>query len=160
MEMDLQYNQYLVKMDGSRRTTTRNRRFQRKIWVTELVNERARLAMRPVGDMPQWDNSPAEVAPRPASTPGTPDTQPGGTPATPAMLPATHQVQTRTTPSRPANGAGHRQTGCRLPAAAERDSAIAKAALHTVWSELCLNDVDADKTAEVLAKVAVILMDY
>ena len=61
------------------------------------------------------------------------------------------------------NGAG--QTGYQLPAGGVQDSrqsetdAIANTVLHAVWNELRRNDVGAVKTAEVLAKLAVMLLN-
>ena len=61
------------------------------------------------------------------------------------------------------NDAG--QTGCQLPAGGMQDSrqnetgAIANAVFHAVWDELRRDDVGAVKTAEVLAKLAVMLLN-
>ena len=57
------------------------------------------------------------------------------------------------------------QTGCQLPAGGMQDSrqsetvAIANEVFHAVWDELRLDDVGAVKTAEVLAKLAVMLLN-
>ena len=65
--------------------------------------------------------------------------------------------------TRHANRASSRQTGCQLPATTARgstDAAIAKTVLHAVWDELHIRGVGTDKTAEILAKVTLALLDY
>ena len=118
VEMNLPYDQYLVKMDGSRRTTPRNRRFLRKIRATWPENDRAGPAVRQARETVQpWERgnnvNPQEkegiVDAQLTATPGTqrttplrpaigtPDLSPGtrrargddGQPGTPPALPAT-----------------------------------------------------------------------
>ena len=127
VEMNLPYDQYLVKMDGSRRITPRNRRFLRKIRATDHVYARADQATRPAGDAPQRDDGPAEVAPRLANPPETPDAQPRGTPAVPTTPPATRWAETATTPPRPVI-----RTPDRTPATRRATGAIRR---HVTFAE-------------------------
>ena len=72
MEVDLQYDQYVVKMDGSRRTTTRNRRFLRKIRADKPAPRRA-------------DDEPAHRPEASQRPPETGQRSPPGSPETPAF---------------------------------------------------------------------------
>ena len=98
VEMNLKYDQYLVKMDGSRRTMPRNRRFLRKIRATGPVHGEAGPTTRPVRVEPERDDGPVEVAPGQANLPGTPR----DTPVAPSTPPATRWAEPAATPPRPA----------------------------------------------------------
>ena len=98
VEVNLKYDQYLIKMDGSRRTTPRNRRFLRKIKATGPVHGEAGPTTRPVRIEPERDDGPVEVAPRQANLPRTPQ----DTPVAPSTPPATRWAEPAATPPRPA----------------------------------------------------------
>ena len=112
MEVNLDYDQYHVKMDGSRRTTARNRKFLRKIRAVapssgrvagDTVTTGLRPGMTPV-EPPAWTSPDRES--RNGTSPVTGSPAPGRTIREARVEPAT--------PVRPAGQTPRRQTGIPL----------------------------------------------
>ena len=118
MEVNRAHDQYHVKMDGSRRTTARNRKFLRKIRADPTVLGQRDGAKVPPSQ-PVWVQEPAETVPGtpprqetraavqpstpPRLGPGTPANQPDQTPRTrSAGIPLARRVSFS-----PEDGLGH-----------------------------------------------------